>query len=153
MMLKGALILTSTIAVILGSCGTTGLSTKNEDPKVFYAAEEGLKLYPEPQFSENSIAELPLHEKVLRYRIEKGFAYVKVHRTGQKGWVDNALLKWRLKEQNPPAVQPSPAPQEVNETAADAASPEKTDEAPSPDASTPSNPATKKPDASVLDSF
>ncbi len=159
MKLKGALILTSTLAFILAACGTTGLSTKKEDRKVFYAAEEGLKLYPEPQFSENSIAELPLNEKVLRYRIEKGFAYVEVQRTGQKGWVDNARLKWRLEAQNSPSVQPSPAPREVNETAADAASPEKADEASSPesttspDASTPSNPATKKPDASVLDSF
>ncbi len=159
MKLKCALILTSIIAVILGSCGTTGLSTKKEDQKVFYAAEEGLKLYPEPQFSDNSIAELPLNEKVLRYRIEKGFAYVKVHRTGQKGWVDNARLKWRLEEQKAPSDQPPPELREVNETAADAASPQKADEASapepttSPDASTPSNPATKKPDASVLDSF
>ncbi len=159
MKLKCALILTSTIAVILGACGTTGLSTKKEDPKVFYAAEEGLKLYPEPEYSDNSIAELPLNEKVLRYHIEKGFAYVKVHRTGQKGWVDNARLKWRLEEQKAPSDQPSPAPREVNETAADAVSPQKADAASSPeattspDAATPSNSTTKKPDASVLDSF
>ena len=153
MKLIGALIMAAAIAIILASCGTKGQSTQKGDHQVFFAAVEGLKLYPEPQFSDNIITELPLNEKLLRYRIEKGFAYVKVQRTGQKGWVENARLKWRIEKQKAPADQPPPATGDVNQTAADAASPEEIDAAASPGASTPSDSTTKKPDASVLDSY
>ena len=144
MKLKGALILALIAAVGMWSCGTKGSLNKKKDRQVFYSAVDGLKLYPAPHFSDNAITELPLNEKVLRYRIEKGFAYVKVQRTGQKGWVENARLKWRVEKQKTPSDQPSPLPQQVKEPAEEAASPEE---------STSSDSTTKKPDASVLDSF
>lgn len=166
MKLKGALILTLATTAILWSCWTTGSSVKKEDQRVFYAAEQGLKLYPEPRFSQNTIAELPLNDKVLRYRTEKGFAYVKVERTGQEGWVDNARLKWRIEEQEiepetaapeqekeAPSEQPSPAPQEDKKKAVDVVSPKEAEAATPPKAKKQPDSTTQKPDASVLDSY
>lgn len=64
-------------------------------PRVYYAGISGLKMFSECRVSGSPIAELPLHEKVLRYKMERGFAYVKVVRTGQVGWVKNANLVWQ----------------------------------------------------------
>ena len=165
MKLKGILILALVAAAVLWSCGTTGSSKKKEVKQVFYAAEQDLKLYPEPRFSRNTIAELPLNEKVLRYRTEKGFAYVKVERTGQKGWVENARLKWRIEKQNiepktavpeekqeAPIEQSSPAPSEDKKNALDVISPKEAEAATSPETS-PQPKSKKKPDASILDSY
>ena len=166
MKLNGAMILALAAAVILWSCGTTGSSGKKEDQQVFYSAEEGLKLYPEPRFSQNTIAELPLNEKVLRYRTEKGFAYIKVERTGQEGWVDNARLKWRIEKQKiesetatpeekqeTPSEQPSTDPQQDKKKTVDVVSPKEAEAAPPPKAKKQPDSATNKPDASVLDSY
>ena len=165
MKINGALILALAAATLLWSCGTTGSSGKKEKPLVYYAAEEGLKLYPEPSFEQEPIAELPLHEKVLRYRTEKRFGYVKVERTGQEGWVENARLKWRLEKQKSvpktaapqekqeaPSDQPATEPQQDKVKAVDALSPKEAEAASPPEASTPSK-SKKKPDASVLDSY
>ena len=165
---KCAWILTLTAAFILCSCKTMGLFSKKEEPEeplVYYAAEEGLKLYPAPSFSSKPIAELPLHEKVLRYRNEKAFGYVKVERTGQKGWVENARLQWRiekpeiesktaapLEKQEELSDQPAPEPKQDKARAVDVFSPKEAEAATPPAESTPSN-IKKKPDASVLDSY
>ncbi len=164
MKLKGAWIL-AWAAAILWSCGTTDLFSKKEEPLVYYAAEEGLKLYPEPSFSQEPIAELPLNEKVLRYRNEKAFGYVKVERTGQTGWVENARLKWMIEKQEiepktavpeqkqeTPSDQPASDPQQDKKKAMDFISPKEAEAATPPEESTPSKPK-KKPDASVLDSY
>ena len=158
-------------ATILWSCGTTGSTgsgskkTKNEEPLVYYAAEEGLKLYPEPNFFKEPITELPLNEKVLRYRNEKAFGYVKVERTGQMGWVENARLKWRIEkqetepdtaapeqQQETPPDQPSPQPPEDQKKAGGAPFPKEAEAATPPETSNQSE-SKKKPDASVLDSY
>ncbi len=170
MRLIGSLIL-ALVATFLWSCGTTGLTgsgskeNKNEAPLVYYAAEEGLKLYPEPDFSKEPIAELPLNEKVLRYRNEKAFGYVKVERTGQMGWVENARLKWRIEkqeiepktaapeqQQEAPLDQPSPQPPEDQKKAGGAPFPKEAEAATPPETSDQSE-SKKKPDASVLDSY
>ena len=176
MKLKGMLILALAATAILWSCGAGSMFSKDSSPKkdrskekdgqIFYSASEGLKLYPEPRFSQNTITELPLNEKVLRYRVDKGFAYIKVERTGQKGWVDNALLKWRIEEQEiepkmavpeekqeTPSDQPSPEPQEDKKKAVDVVSPKEAEAAPPPKAKKQPDSTTKKPDASVLDSY
>lgn len=74
--------------------------SKDTKPTIYYVGLSGLKLFSEPRFSEAYVAELPLNEKVLRYKVESGFAYVKVARTGQVGWVKNANLIW--KKEAPP---------------------------------------------------
>jgi hypothetical protein len=50
------------------------------------------------------LAQLPLHQKVYRYKMEKGYAYVKVEGNGVSGWVDNARLIWRLPAQQQKAA-------------------------------------------------
>ncbi len=78
----------------------------------FYAGVAGLKIYAKPRSSSAATGTLALHEKVYRTAIENGFAYVKVVRSGQKGWVENAKLLWRL-----PAAKDSPvAPASAAET-------------------------------------
>ena len=64
-------------------------------PRVYYAGVAGLKMFSQSKASGSPIAELPLHAKVLRYKMERGFAYVKAAGTGQVGWVRNCDLVWR----------------------------------------------------------
>lgn len=70
-------------------------------PKIYYVGLSGLKLFSEPQSSKSYVAKLPLNEKVLRYKVEKGFAYVKVASTGHIGWVKNAHLIWKKAPSSP----------------------------------------------------
>ncbi len=107
--------------LIVGSCffcscamvdSTTkkiGLADTEEKSEAFYVGVSGLKLFPDPRFSKTCIAELPLDEKVLRDRLEKGFAHVKVVRTGQTGWVNNAHLVWK-RPPPPKSLPPKPTP-------------------------------------------
>ncbi len=88
----------SLYACVMADSASKDLGT-NENamaPRVYYAGVEGLKLFPESSFSGAPLAELPLHQKVLRYKLERGFAYVKVPGTGQVGWVRNRDLVWRI---------------------------------------------------------
>jgi hypothetical protein len=128
--------------------------------QTYYTAEAGMKLYPAPGFSSSPIAELPLHQKVYRTKVERGFAYVEVAGTGQKGWVDNGRLIWRLPTQRAAAPAPSddkaPADVETNReapAAAQEAPPVEAREAPpgpaeqvaeQPSADEPAAPAPKK---------
>jgi hypothetical protein len=81
-----------------------GLADTGGKPETFYVGLSGLKLFPEPQFSKTCVARLSLHEEVVRDKLEKGFAHVRVVKTGQTGWVENAHLVWR---RSPPAESPS----------------------------------------------
>lgn len=78
----------------------------------FYAGVSGLKVYAKPRSSSAARGTLALHEKVYRIAIENGFAYVKVAGSGEKGWVENAKLLWRL----PAAKSPPAAPVSAAET-------------------------------------
>ena len=90
----------------IGSIDTGG------KPEAFYVGVSCLKLFPKPRFSKNYTTKLPLNEKVLRYKLEKGFAHVKVPRTGQTGWVNNARLICR---KTPPPKSSAPRkPSEEN---------------------------------------
>jgi len=72
----------------------------------YYTSEVGVKLYSEPGLSSSSVATLPLHQKVHRSKLEKGFAYVRVEGTEQTGWVDNGKLIWRLPARPAATVKP-----------------------------------------------
>lgn len=80
-------------------------------PRVYYAGVAGLKMFSQRSVSGSPIAELPLYDKVLRYKVEHGFAYVKVTRTGQVGWVRNADLVWRKRTPSKKSSKNSPPPQ------------------------------------------
>lgn len=117
----GGLVFLIIISLFLCSCTTVDSVTKKpetivteEKPETFYVGLEGLKLFPEPRFSKTCIARLPLNEEVQRDELEKGFAHVKVVRTGQTGWVNNAHLVWRVSpppKRLPPEPPPEPPPE------------------------------------------
>jgi len=84
-------------------------------PRTYYARIEGLKVYQDPSTSSKVVGTLSLHEKVMRYKVERGFAFVGSPKSDVKGWVDNAQLIWRLPAA-PAAAAPSPgdaAPEEA----------------------------------------
>lgn len=68
-------------------------------PLVYYVSVDQLTVYSEPRSSAAQVTQLPLHQKVYRSKIEKGYAYIKAEGTGVTGWVDNARLIWRLPSQ------------------------------------------------------
>ena len=80
-------------------------------PRIYYAGVADLKMFSQSRVSDTPIARLALHEKVLRYKLENGFAYVKVVRTGQKGWVRNADLIWRKRTPSKKSAKDVPPPQ------------------------------------------
>jgi len=79
----------------------TAVSTQSAEtaPLVYYVGVDQLTVYSGPQSSASPVAQLSLHQKVYRSKIEKGFAYIKVEGSGVTGWVDNARLIWRLPSQ------------------------------------------------------
>ena len=133
----------------------------HKSPLVYYTAVPNLKLYADPDFSSQVVAELPLNEKLLRYRNHEAFGYVKVERTGQMGWVENAKLDWRKvtgkKEVDTTSADDLPPPDEAHtDSAVTAPDPGRESQALEPPRSempTPDAPeaGSKMPDASVLD--
>ena len=103
--------------------GTSGAVTHETEEEaellVYYVGVESLGLYETPRTSGNLIAELEQHQKVYRYKIEKGFAWVKVDGTGMTGWVNNARLIWRLPE--PSMGEPAELPPEASSPQSDEA--------------------------------
>jgi hypothetical protein len=88
-----------------------GLAETEGKMETFYVGLDGLKLFPEPRFSKTCIASLPLNEAVVRDKLEKGFAHVRVVSTGQTGWVNNAHLIWRASPPpKPVSIEPAPPP-------------------------------------------
>lgn len=78
------------------SCAPVDSALKRgSQPSVYYVGTPDLKLYPGASFSQKCLAKLPLNEKVIRYKLKNGFAYVSVTSSGQQGWVNNAHLKWK----------------------------------------------------------
>jgi len=88
-----------------------------EAPLVYYAGVEGLKLYSKPSASSKVVGELSLHEKVTRFKLERGFAYVESTKSGLKGWVNNSQLIWRLPTA-PTTGAPAPAEAQPEEPVA-----------------------------------
>ena len=124
----------------------TGVASREEvgAPRVYYSGVSGLKMFPKPKVSGSPIAELPLHAKVLRYKIERGFAHVKVSKTGQVGWVRNRHLIWRIPTPGKvTAGKPLPPPRKKTDTAPEA----KSHVNPEP------NSETQRRDASMFDAF
>lgn len=86
-----------------------------EARQVYYAGVKGLKMFAEPATSSRVVGVLSLHEKVIRTKVERGFASVERAADGKKGWVNNAQLIWRLPSApaNEPAEAPTAAPAEA----------------------------------------
>ena len=134
----------------LHACAMVDSATKElvpqEDshaPKVYYAGVAGLKMFSQSRVSGSPIAELPLHTKVLRYKTERGFAYVKVTGTGQVGWVRNRDLIWRKRTSSKVTAKKDPPPREKGEVVPE----NRSDVNPEP------NSETQRRDASMFDAF
>ena len=124
--------------------------TPQEDsnaPRVYYAGVAGLEMFSQSRASGSPIAELPLHAKVLRYKTERGFAYVKVTGTGQVGWVRNRDLIWRKRTSSKVTAKKDPPPQQKSEVPS-----ENTPESNLQPNSEP-NSETERRDASMFDAF
>jgi len=65
-------------------------------PRLYYAGAEGVQVYRDPSTSSQVLGKLALHEKVTRFKLERGYAYVEGTTSSVKGWVNNAQLIWRL---------------------------------------------------------
>jgi hypothetical protein len=87
---------------------------------VYYASVDGMKVYAEPSTSSKLVTTLALHEKVIRSKLEHGYALVESAKSGMQGWVDNAQLIWRLPTAPTTAAAAEEAPQ-TEEPAAPAA--------------------------------
>jgi Bacterial SH3 domain len=109
------------IAIVLASCAAsresvggwfgaapTPVPAASGAPRVYYAAVDGLKVYSEPSSSSKVVGTLSLHERVTRSDLRRGYALVESSRSGVKGWVDNAVLLWRVPTA-PAASAPAPA--------------------------------------------
>ncbi len=74
----------------------------------YYSAVDGLPVHADASRSAKVVGKLALHQKVVRSRIEAGWAYVDAD--GVSGWVDNAQLIWRLPDAGAvPASAPAKA--------------------------------------------
>jgi hypothetical protein len=102
-------------------------------PVVYFSGVEGLTVHGQPRSSAPVLGSLPLHEKVYRDRIERGYAHVRVEGSGLVGWVDNAKLIWRLPAtpaaaspapEAAPSVTPAPTPPPSREIPAEGSGPE-----------------------------
>lgn len=101
--------------------------------QVYYASAAGLNVHSKPTSSSTVVGELALHEKVTRYKVEQGYAYIKAA-SGLTGWVNNGMLVWRVPGATP-AAAPEPAaeePQGEEPSAAPEAPPTPTLPEPSP---------------------
>ncbi|MCP4574874.1 MAG: hypothetical protein GY846_01115 [Deltaproteobacteria bacterium] len=116
-------------------------------PKVYYVGVAGLKMFSQSKASGSPIAELPFHAKVLRYKMERGFAYVKVTGTGQVGWVRNRDLIWRKQASSKVTPKKDPPPREKEAVASENKSDVNPDPNPDP------NSETQRRDASMFDAF
>jgi pyruvate/2-oxoglutarate dehydrogenase complex dihydrolipoamide acyltransferase (E2) component len=112
-------------------------------PRVYYAGVANLKMFSQSKVSGSPIAELPLHEKVLRYKLERGFAYVKVVRTGQMGWVRNKDLIGRKRTPSKRAAKNTGPPQQKAKAAPDN----------TPEVNHDPNPEIERRDASMFDAL
>jgi hypothetical protein len=124
---------------------------------VFYSAVDGLTVHARPARSSEVVGRLPLHERVVRSKLEGGYAYVRAGRSGLEGWVDNSRLLWRLPTAGaPPAAagegEPGPAAGEAAEAAPAASEPSAPAAQPAGEpAKPPAEPSKPKP--SVFDPF
>ena len=89
--------------------------------QTYYAGAGGLTVYAEAATSSKVLGRLAPHERVIRSRVERGYAYVASDKGGLVGWVDNAQLLWRLPAA--PDARPGDAAASKEAGAAPAASP------------------------------
>ncbi|WP_045223839.1 hypothetical protein [Methyloterricola oryzae] len=87
--------------------------------QIYYASSAGLAVHSEASASSKTIGRLDQYERVIRTRLERGFAFISSQSGAVQGWVDNAQLIWRVPTRKPApqpdskAAAPSPGPEPV----------------------------------------
>lgn len=106
------------VAVLAGCANGTGprtspeLATTTSTPEgVFYVGVEALAVQDAPKRSGNVVGHFPLHRKVMRSRVAKGYALVRDADGALAGWVLNSKLLWRLPRSEPADAKAAAAPQ------------------------------------------
>lgn len=64
--------------------------------EVFFAGVAGLPVLAEPKGSSAVRGHLALHQKVIRTKLQSGYARVRAAKGGLEGWVLNSRLLWKL---------------------------------------------------------
>jgi hypothetical protein len=136
-------------------------SAAEAEPRASYAAVARLKLYREPDASSAVVGELALHEGVLRYQDDRGFAYVKARKSGLEGWVREGQLSERLPSTSKPAAKASSqSPAQTpgvsaapSDSAPTEASPTPPTDAPNEAAPPDPNPDPQAPERSIFDPY
>ena len=129
--------------VVSGWLGGESAPPSADGGQVYYANAAGVSVYSKPSSSSTVVGELALHEKVTRYRVERGYAYVTGEARGVTGWVNNAMLVWRLPAATSAAV-PAPAKDDVEkprEAPAEVSAPPVPEPAPPPPVAAEPSPA------------
>lgn len=95
---RGAHLLLALAVLLLPACGhqsppvATSPATPAAATEELFAVGTGrLGLYAQPA-ADRPTAFLPLHETVVRTTVRDGWAFVRVARSGQTGWVNDAQL-------------------------------------------------------------
>jgi hypothetical protein len=114
-------------------------------PRAHYVGVAGAKLHREPDAASDVVGTLRLHEGVLAYRAENGFAWVRAESDGREGWVSARALIDELPRAREPA-RAQPRPQSRTEMQPVEPEPESPAEAPAPEREQP-------PEKSVFDPF
>lgn len=117
------------VALVAGCSGTKsmpdwfGSDSKSgaKGEAVFFVGVERLPVLAEPKGAAAVRGHLALHQKVVRTKIQNGYALVRAAKGGLEGWVLNSRLLWKLPA--PPAASGAaaatvPAGGEVAEPAA-----------------------------------
>lgn len=121
------------LALVAGCSGTTpmpgwfGSDSRSgaRGEEVFFAGAARLPVLAEPKGSAAVRGHLALHQKVIRTKIQSGYARVRADKGGLEGWVLNSRLLWKLPA--PGAATGAPVPtrgEEAQPAAGDAAAPE-----------------------------
>src|SRR5262249_38451881 len=145
-MAQARLVLVVAAAVAVAGCasvqqnvrGWLGETPAEQQGTPYFSALDGLPVHAQASGAAQIVGRLTLHERVVRPRLEAGWAYVTAEDGGLSGWVDNAQLIWRLPatEHEAPAASPDQAPS----TSATGAGPAPS-VSPAPPAATPTPPA------------
>lgn len=178
---RAALLLTAA-AIVFAGCSTMketfggwfgetpASAPASQEGQIYYAGVEGLAIYAQASSSSKVVGRLAQYERVTRTRTEHGYAFVKSDKSGIEGWVDNALLVWRLPttteklaREKAPAKAPEPAAAGGADTtiapdaaARDAAEPTPTNTPAAAEVAAPPVPAAptpQKPSPSMFDPF
>lgn len=102
-------IIGAAITLSFTACTTTKLSSQLPDfsvdqqqgavqnqGTVYFVATDGLPIYAGTSSAAKVLGQLPLHTKVIRTRLEKGYAFVRTADGRFEGWVNNNQLDWRV---------------------------------------------------------